>query len=136
MSSAYYSNHDYQTDAIIFGGNIQRKSKFDKHVVTEMRKLKFGELTLNYIILLHSQNIWWEESLVSKQCFTKLKSTKTNCLLYTNLSNKFIKHFSHQTPIMSNFPKFTPPNFPTIQYLLMKMCAYNINTLVWLLVDH
>ena len=43
MSNAYFCNHDYQTDAIIFGGNIQRKSKFDKHVVTEMRVLKFGE---------------------------------------------------------------------------------------------
>jgi len=44
MSTVYYRNHDYQTDVIIFGGNIQRKSKFDKHVVTEMRVLKFGEL--------------------------------------------------------------------------------------------
>ena len=46
MTSAYYHhNHNYQTDAIIFGGNIQRKSKNDKHVVTEMRMLKFGEQT-------------------------------------------------------------------------------------------
>ena len=42
MNSAYYCNHDYSTDVIIFGGNIQRKSKFDKHVVTETRVLKFG----------------------------------------------------------------------------------------------
>ena len=46
MTSAYYRSHNYQTDAIIFGGNIQRKSKNDKNVVTEMRVLKFGELTL------------------------------------------------------------------------------------------
>ena len=44
MNSAYYCNRDYSTDhdVIIFGGNIQRKSKFDKHVVTETRVLKFG----------------------------------------------------------------------------------------------
>ena len=44
MTSVYYRNHDYCTDVIIFGGNIQRKSKFDKHVVTETRMLKFGKL--------------------------------------------------------------------------------------------
>ena len=42
MTSAYYRSHDNSTDVIIFGGNIQRKSKFDKHVVNEMRVLKFG----------------------------------------------------------------------------------------------
>ena len=42
MTSAYYHNHDCSTDVIIFGGNIKRKSKFDKHVVTEARVLKFG----------------------------------------------------------------------------------------------
>ena len=42
MTSAYHRSHDYSTDVIIFGGNIQRKSKFDKHVVTETRVLKFG----------------------------------------------------------------------------------------------
>ena len=57
MTSAYYCNHDYQTDVIIFGGNIQRKSKFDKHVVTEMRLLKFGESTFIYIILHTNENL-------------------------------------------------------------------------------
>jgi len=52
MTSAYYRNHDYQTDAIIFGGNIQRKSKNDKHVVTEMRVLKFGEWTYMYVLII------------------------------------------------------------------------------------
>ena len=42
MTSVYYHKHDCSTDVIVFGGNIQRKSKFDKHVVTETRVLKFG----------------------------------------------------------------------------------------------
>ena len=43
MTSSYYHSHNHcSTDVIIFGGNIQRKSKFDKHVVTETRVLKFG----------------------------------------------------------------------------------------------
>ena len=42
MTSACYHDNNYSSDVIIFGGNIQRKSKFDKHVVTETRVLKFG----------------------------------------------------------------------------------------------
>ena len=54
MTSAYYHDNNCSSDVIIFGGNIQRKpkfdkqgniqreAKFDKHVVTETRVLKFG----------------------------------------------------------------------------------------------
>ena len=62
MTSAYYRNHDYSTDVIIFGGNIQRKSKFDKHVVTETRVLKFGRYIMWSLCISHIQ---WQPAMHS-----------------------------------------------------------------------
>ena len=82
MSNAYYHNHDYQTDVIIFGGNIQRKSKFDKHVVTEMRLLKFGELSFNYIILHTNENLYIPQAKIAalQQLNPQLAMCITQCI--------------------------------------------------------
>ena len=34
---------DGKTEALVFGGNIRRSSKYDRHAVTDLTILTFGE---------------------------------------------------------------------------------------------
>ena len=42
MSCSYHIA-DRQTDVLVYGGNKQRKTKFERNVVTDLLVIKFGE---------------------------------------------------------------------------------------------
>ena len=53
MSCSYHHDGGMKSDAIAYGGNKRRQSKFDKHVMTDLRILRFGRhkviSTTNYL---------------------------------------------------------------------------------------
>ena len=86
MTSAFYRNHDYSTDVIIFGGNIQRKSRFDKHVVTETRVLKFGMYILWSLCISHIQQ--QQACMALSVSYIPRSSVNCNLLVLTAMASK------------------------------------------------
>ena len=64
--SCSYHKQERQTDVFLFGGNKQRKSKFERHVMTGLTIFHFGE---QWSVQFYVSNIWKPTLLISPFVF-------------------------------------------------------------------
>ena len=109
--SCSYRIADRQTDVLVYGGNKQRKTKFEKNVMTDLLIIRFGEPvqhacvkffdTMEHYIPVYSK-------LNSKCIFFKIvigsvRSLEGLCMLYMKSNPEFYSSYaSLMSPMVLN----------------------------------